>query len=210
MLGYSLAIASALVFYSDRFEATGAARIESGCITFGLREGQPWLHCHAVWTEADRRRRCGHVSPEESRIGEPVRLSAWLIDGAAFVVGADAETNFSLFQAAAVPAANLEHNALVVRVRPNQDLCTSLEIVCQAHGVRHARVRGGVGSLVGAAFVDGRSVVPFVTEVFLRQGVITPGPDGSLRADVDVSMVDNTGHRRYRAEPGRVGGPAIA
>lgn len=181
------------VYFSDRFEAAGAARLESGCITFGLRDGLPWLHCHAVWTESDGRRRCGHISPEESRIEEPIRLSAWLIDGADFVVGADPETNFSLFQAAAVPAPDVEANALVVRVRPNEDLCTALETVCQAHGITQARVRGGVGSLVGAAFDDGRTVEPFVTEVFIREGVIAPGPDGTLRAQVDVSMVDNTG-----------------
>lgn len=181
------------VYFSDRFEAAGAARLESGCITFGLRDGRPWLHCHAVWTESDGRRRCGHISPEESRIDEPIRLSAWLIDGADFVVGADAETNFSLFQATAAPAGDEEPNALVVRVRPNEDLCTALESVCHEHGIRHARVRGGVGSLVGAAFDDGRTVEPFVTEVFIREGVIAPGPDGSPRAQVDVSMVDHTG-----------------
>ncbi|NPC57308.1 PCC domain-containing protein [Caenimonas soli] len=181
------------VYFSDRFEAVGAARLESGCITFGLRDGQSWLHCHAVWTESDGRRRCGHISPAESLVAEPIRLSAWLIAGANFVVSADAETNFSLFQPAAIPTPNIDTNALVVRVRPNEDLCTSLENVCMAHGIRNAQVRGGVGSLVGAAFDDGRTVEPFVTEVFIRQGHIAPGPDGSLRADVDISLVDHTG-----------------
>lgn len=181
------------VYFSDRFEATGAARLESGCITLGLRDGQPWLHCHAVWTESDGQRRCGHISPAESQVDEPIRLSAWLIDGANFVVGADAETNFNLFQPVVVPTHNVDIDALVVRVRPNEDLCTSLERVCMDHGIRNAKVRGGVGSLVGAAFDDGRTVEPFVTEVFIRQGLIASGPDGSLRADVVVSLVDHTG-----------------
>ena len=181
------------VYFSDRFEAIGAARLESGCVTFGLRDGQPWLHCHAVWTESDGRRRCGHISPAESKIAEPIRLSAWLIDGADFVVSADAETNFSLFQPAVIPNHNIDINALVVRVRPNEDLCTSLENACMAHGIRNARVRGGVGSLVGAAFDDARTVEPFVTEVFIRKGLVAPGPDGALRADVDISLVDYTG-----------------
>ena len=181
------------VYFSDRFEAIGAAHLESGCITFGLREGQPWLHCHAVWTESDGRRRCGHISPAESKIAEPIRLSAWLIAGADFVVSADAETNFSLFQPAVIPNHDIDINALVVRVRPNEDLCTSLESACKAHGIRNAKVRGGVGSLVGAAFDDARTVEPFVTEVFIRKGLVAPGPDGALRADVDISLVDQTG-----------------
>jgi predicted DNA-binding protein with PD1-like motif len=181
------------VYFSDRFEAIGAAHLESGCITFGRRDGQPWLHCHAVWTESDGQRRCGHISPAESKIAEPIRLSAWLIAGADFIVSADAETNFSLFQPAVIPNHNLDINALVVRVRPNEDLCTSLESACMAHGIRNAEVRGGVVSLVGAAFNDGRTVEPFVTEVFIHKGLIAPGPDGALRAHVDVSLVDHTG-----------------
>ena len=136
-----------------------------------------------------------------------MRLSAWLLAGADFVVGADAETNFSLFQPAAIPDHNFDINALVVRVRPNEDLCTSLESACMAHGIRNAKVRGGVGSLVGAAFDDARTVEPFVTEVFIRKGLIAPGPDGALRADVDISLVDHTGQMaegrlQARTEPG--------
>lgn len=182
------------VYYSDRFEAIGAARIDSGCITYGQREGRPWLHCHAVWIESDGRRHCGHVLPAESKVDEPIHLNAWLLEGADFVARADHETNFTLFQ----PVARLGRNgggdaALVVRVRPNEDICTALESVCAAHGIRRARIRGGVGSLIGAVFDDGRAVEPFITEVFIRRGLIAPGPDGSLRADVDVGMVDHTG-----------------
>ena len=30
-------------------------------------------------------------------------------------------------------------------------------------------------------------------EVFIRKGLIAAGPDGALRADVDISLVDQTG-----------------
>ena len=182
-----------VAFYSERFEARGAARIESGCITFGRRDGQPWLHCHAIWTESDGRRRCGHVLPAESRVDTPLRLEACLLDGAAFEVAADAETNFDLFQVTTHSARAGGVNALVVQLRPNQDLCLALETICAERGIRHGRIRGGVGSLIGAVFDDGRTVEPFVTEVFIRHGVVAPGADGLPRADVDVGLVDHTG-----------------
>lgn len=182
------------VSFSERFDAAGPARLESGCITVGQRDGRPWLHCHAIWTDPEGRRRCGHVAPECSRIDEPLRLSAWLMAGADFVVGADAETNFSIFQATAAPEAPAWPNALVVRLRPNEDLCAALERVCAGHGIRHARVRGGVGSLVGAVFDDGRTVGPVPAEVFIRSGTIAPGPAGLPQAMVEAGMVDDTGH----------------
>jgi predicted DNA-binding protein with PD1-like motif len=182
-----------VAFYSERFEARGAARIESGCITYGRRDGQPWLHCHAIWTESDGRRRCGHVLPAESRVDTPLRLQACLLDGAVFEVAADAETNFDLFQVKAQSAHAGGTDALVVQVRPNQDLCGALEALCAERGVRRARIRGGVGSLIGAVFDDGRTVEPFITEVFIRHGIVAPGADGRPQADVDIGLVDHTG-----------------
>jgi hypothetical protein len=82
---------------------------------------------------------------------------------------------------------------LVLRVRPNQDLCTALETVCARHHVRRGVVRGGVGSLVGAVFDDGRTVEPFITEAYIRRGSIAPGPDGLPCAELDIGLVDHTG-----------------
>jgi predicted DNA-binding protein with PD1-like motif len=182
-----------VAYFSERFEAAGAARIESGSVTFGSRDGEPTLHCHATWTESDGRRRSGHVLAAESQVEHPTRLHAWMIDGAAFEVSPDAETNFSLLQVAAKPAGSDSTNGLVVRVRPNQDLCVALETLCVERHIRRARICGGVGSLIGTIFDDGRTVEPFVTEVFIRRGVIEPGIDGAPRAEVDVGLVAHTG-----------------
>ncbi|CAN7431034.1 DUF296 domain-containing protein [Acidovorax sp. LjRoot66] len=182
-----------VAYFSDRFEATGEARIESGSITFGLRKGEPSLHCHAIWTEPDGRRRSGHLIPNESRVASPVQLQAWMLEGAGFEAAADLETNFNLMQVSAGDAPPGGTNALVVRLRPNQDLCLALEGLCAERNIRRASIRGGVGSLIGAVFDDGRTVEPFVTEVFVRAGKIEPGPDGSLRASVDVGLVAHSG-----------------
>jgi predicted DNA-binding protein with PD1-like motif len=182
-----------VAYFSERFEAQGAARIESGSITFGLRDGEPTLHCHATWVESDGRRRSGHLLPAESIVDEPVQLDAWVLDGAAFEVAPDAETNFSLFQVSAKAPEAGGTEALVVRLRPNQDLCLALEALCAERGIRQGRIRGGVGSLIGAVFDDGRIVEPFVTEVFIRSGVIAPDATGAPRAAVDVGLVAHTG-----------------
>lgn len=182
-----------VAYFSQRYESRGAARIESGSITYGLRDGQPSLHCHATWTEADGQRSSGHLLAAESWVEQPSRIDAWMLHGAAFEVQPDAETNFSLLQV--IPTARLPGGieALVVRVRPNEDLCLALEALCAENNIRRGRIRGGVGSLIGTVFVDGRTVEPFVTEVFIRSGVIEPCTDGALRADLDVGLVAYTG-----------------
>jgi predicted DNA-binding protein with PD1-like motif len=177
----------------QRYESRGAARIESGSITYGLRDGQPSLHCHATWIEADGHRRGGHVLAAESRVERPARIDAWMLDGAAFEVQPDAETNFSLLQVTPTAARPGGLEALAVRVCPNEDLCLALEAICAERNIRRGRIRGGVGSLIGSVFDDGRTVEPFVTEVFLRGGVIEPGSDGALRAEVDIGLVAHTG-----------------
>ena len=182
-----------VAYFSQRYESSGAARIESGSITYGLRDGQPSLHCHATWIEADGQRRSGHVLAAESRVEQPARIDAWMLDGAAFEVQPDAETNFSLLQVTPTAARSGGLEALVVRVRPNEDLCLALELLCAERNIRRGRIRGGVGSLIGSVFDDGRTVEPFVTEVFIRRGVIEPGTDGALRAAVDVGLVAHTG-----------------
>jgi predicted DNA-binding protein with PD1-like motif len=182
-----------VAYFSERFEANGAARVESGSITFGARDGEPSLHCHATWVESDGRRRSGHVLASESRVETPVRLEGWMLDGAAFEVAPDAETNFNLLQVSTGAPRSGDSNGLVVRVRPNQDLCLALEGICAERKIRRARVCGGVGSLIGTVFDDGRKVDPFVTEVFIRRGVIEPGADGAPRAEVDVGLVAHTG-----------------
>jgi predicted DNA-binding protein with PD1-like motif len=182
-----------VAYFSERFAAQGAARIESGSITFGLRDGEPSLHCHATWIESDGRRRSGHVLAAESRVDLPLRLEGWMLDGAAFEAASDAETNFKLFQVTARAAGPGGSEALAVRVRPNQDLCLALEGLCSELGIRRARILGGVGSLIGAVFDDGRTVEPFVTEAFIRNGAIESGVDGAPRATVDIGLVAHTG-----------------
>ncbi len=182
------------VYFSDRFDAPGAVQLIDASVTFGQRDAAPWLHCHARWQDADGTPHCGHVLPEDAVLAAPMAATAWLMDGAVFDVVPDAETRFTLFKPLPQPpAGDAPPNALAVRVPPNADICSALEAVCRTHGITHATVRGGVGSTVGALFEDGRRVEPFVTEVLVQQGRITPGPDGQPEAQLDVALVDHTG-----------------
>lgn len=182
------------VYFSDRFDAPGAVQLLEGSVTFGLRDGAPWLHCHARWTDPDGTPHCGHLLPDEAVLATPQAATAWVLDGAAFTVVPDAETGFTLFRPLPCPpASDAMPQALAVRVAPNEDICSALEAVCAARGITQATVRGGVGSTVGAAFDDGRVVEPFVTEVLVQHGRIAPGPDGRPQAALDVALVDHTG-----------------
>lgn len=182
------------VYFSDRFDAPGAVQLIEASVTYGQRNGAPWLHCHARWRDADGTPHCGHLLPEDVVLTTPMTATAWLMDGAAFTVVPDAETGFTLFRPLpCVPACDTPPNALAVRVAPNEDICHALEAVCAARGITHATVRAGVGSTVGAAFDDGRVVEPFVTEVLVQQGRIAPGAGGQPEAMLEVSLVDHTG-----------------
>jgi predicted DNA-binding protein with PD1-like motif len=182
-------------FYSDTFRPAGIARLKCGAMTLGERDGAPFFHCHGLWTEIDGRLHGGHILPEESIVAESFVVEAFGIDGAMFTAEPDGETNFKLFGPVARTAtgAKADRRALALRLRPNQDFAAALETFCRQHGILRARIHGGVGSTIGAHFTDGRTVVPFATELAIKAGSIAPGPDGTLQADLDIALVDYLG-----------------
>jgi predicted DNA-binding protein with PD1-like motif len=182
-------------FYSDTFRPAGITRLRIGAMTLGSRDGAPFFHCHALWTEADGRAGGGHVLPEETVVAEPFEVDAFGLDGAVFTAEPDAETNFKLFGPvpSAASKAQTTSRAYALRLRPNQDFAGALEAFCREQGITRARLHGGVGSIIGARFADGRSVEPFATEMAVRAGAIALGAEGRLEATLDVALVDYTG-----------------
>ncbi len=172
-------------FYSTSFTPPGVTPVETARVTFGMRDGADWLHAHGFWTAAGQRTG-GHILPYETIIAEPIAARAWLLRDACFAARHDPETNFTLF--APEPAAAGQAASLAVRLRPNQDISHALETICAAHGITHATIAGGVASIIGAHFDDGRIAPHFATEMFIRSGTITP--DG---AALDVALIDFTG-----------------
>jgi predicted DNA-binding protein with PD1-like motif len=182
-------------FYSDTFRPAGITRLNLGAMTLGERDGAPFFHCHGLWTETDGDTHGGHILPEESIVAESFEVDAYGIDGAMFIAEPDPETNFKLFGpvARAVTNANTTSRAFALRLRPNQDFAAALESFCRQHGILRARIRGGVGSTIGAHFSDGCRVVPFATELAIKAGAIAPGADGTLHAELDIVLVDYLG-----------------
>ena len=179
-------------FYSETFRPPGVTRLEAGALTLGRRDGAPFFHCHALWREADGKRSGGHILPEGTSIAEPAHARAFGLDGAIFEAAQDAETNFKLFGPVAAPRSGAEAplRAIAVRPRPNQDFAGALGCLLRERGLRSARLRGGVGSTIGAAFTDGRVVESFATEVFVRSGRVFANPGESV---LDVGLIDYTG-----------------
>ena len=182
-------------FYSDTFRPAGVTRFERGALTFGARDSAPFFHCHAICREADGKRSGGHVLPEEAVLAEDAIVQAFGIDGAAFEGAADPETNFKLFGPVSTPArgARTDRRAFALRLRPNQCLHAALEDFARENGLRNARIFGGVGSTIGAAFEDGREVLNFATEIFISDGRIAGDAAGAPVAELDVGVVDYTG-----------------
>jgi predicted DNA-binding protein with PD1-like motif len=182
-------------FYSDTYRPTGTTRLKVGAMTLGARDGAAFFHCHALWTEADGRLSGGHMLPEETVVAESFEVDAFGIDGAVFTAEPDPETNFKLFGPvpSATTRAKAASRAFALRLRPNQDFAGSLETFCRQRGVMRARLHGGVGSIIGARFADGRSLVPFATELAVSSGSIAPGASGALEAQLDIALVDYLG-----------------
>jgi predicted DNA-binding protein with PD1-like motif len=182
-------------FYSDTFRPNGITRIRMGAMTLGMRDGAPFFHCHALWREADGRVNGGHILPEETVVAEPFEVDAFGIDGATFLAEPDAETGFKLFGPVAREAAGARDTvrAFALRLRPNQDFAGALEGFCRQRGILQARIRGGVGSIIGARFVDGSNLVPFATELAIGAGTIAPGGSGAPEAQLDIALVDYLG-----------------
>jgi predicted DNA-binding protein with PD1-like motif len=182
-------------FYSDTFRPIGITRLELGTLTLGQRDGAPFFHCHGLWREADGRISGGHMLPEETFVAEPFSVEAFGIDGAMFAAEVDVETNFKLFGPvpAKAVAAKTSSRAFAMRLRPNQDLAASLEAFCRERGIARAKIRGGVGSTIGARFTDCSVIEPFATELAITSGSIAPGASGAPEASLDVALVDHTG-----------------
>jgi predicted DNA-binding protein with PD1-like motif len=182
-------------FYSNTFQAAGITRLKMGAMTLGSRDGAPFFHCHALWTEADGRTGGGHILPEEAVVAEPFEVAAFGLDGAAFVAEPDPETNFRLFGPvpSAASGAETTSRAFALRIRPNRDFADALETFCRERGIVSAKLHGGVGSIIGARFADGRIVEPFATEMAVSAGGIVSGAGGALSAELDVALIDYTG-----------------
>lgn len=177
---------SHVAYFTAPRAPAGVTRLQRANLTFGWAEGVPFLHCHAVWVEPDGSRRGGHILPRETVVVEAGAATAWGCRDVTVATGFDPETNFTLFGVAGGTVAGAE--AVLARVRPNVDITLAVEEIAASRGWSDAVVRGSLGSLVGAAFADGRIVADLATEVLIRDGRVQGG-----RAELDLAVVDMEG-----------------
>jgi predicted DNA-binding protein with PD1-like motif len=178
--------ASHVAYFSAPRAPVGVTRIERANATFGWHLGQPFLHCHAAWIEPDGQRRGGHITNDETILASTIEVEAWGFDTLRIETSEDAETNFTLLQPLGRSAAGA--NAVLARVRPNQDIILAVESIARTHGIVNADIEGSVGSLIGTRFDDGREVTDHATEVLVRGGRIRDGV-----VTIDLMSVDMTG-----------------
>lgn len=187
-------------YYSAIHRPPGLTQLAHGAMTFGRREGAPFFHAHGLWREADGRESGGHLLPEETILARPARVTALAFTGAGYVWRHDSEINFTVPGPVAGPDTAERAESHLLRVRPNIEIHDAVEDYCRAAGIRSARLRGGVGSTIGALFDDGREVGAFATEVFIENGQIAPDAMGHPVAEIDIGLIDHTG----RIERGRL------
>ncbi len=181
--------ASHAAFYSAPRRPTGITRLDAAAITVGWRDGAPFFHCHALWTEADGKLGCGHVLPEETVIAAPIRATGAALLGARFEATQDEETGFRLFSPVATgtrpPARAIP--GLALRLAPNQDLVRALENAAVEARLGRAAVRGGVASTIGARFADAPPIAGFATELLVTRGIVGDA------SELDIAIVDLEG-----------------
>lgn len=173
-----------VAYFSAPFAPAGVTRIEQANATFGWSDGKPSIHCHAAWIEPDGSRRGGHILPLAAIVAEPAEATAWGFRTIRIDAKSDEETNFILFQ----PSGTTTGRGLVARIKPNEDILTALETTARVNGIRDAKVRGSLGSLIGARFTDGSRVDDHATEVLVRKGYIHDG-----YAAMELLVVDMQG-----------------
>lgn len=188
------------VYYSDRHVPDAPIELKLATVTVGKREEDLWLHCHASWVAIDGSLHCGHLLPDQTFLARPAQVKLSLLFDAGFVVCSDEHTRFSLFKPrilsspaeVTLPDASRLETGWCLRIAPNIDLSHALERFCDNQNIPNARIRGGVGSTIGAVFDDGRVVEPFVTELLVETGCIKQAGGKSL-AQLDIAMIDYTG-----------------
>jgi predicted DNA-binding protein with PD1-like motif len=176
---------SHVAYFTAPHAPEGITRIEHANATFGWADGKPFIHCHAVWIEADGRRRGGHILPHEAIVSAPGEVTAWGFNTIRIEAQPDPETNFTLFQPSGTSTTG---TGVVARVKPNEDIISAIETIARMHGISFATIRGSLGSLIGARFVHGGQVHDHATEVLVREGHIRDG-----KAMLDLLVVDMRG-----------------
>lgn len=175
-------------------------RITHGGGHFGRREGRGFIHSHSRWEARELAGPgMGHLLCDDCIIAHDATVQGWGLRGAGLVAEPDAETRFTLFRPQ--PTGPCTPNALLVTLRPNQEIGAALQALCAGTGIGAGIGAGidtgvawgiasgigmgalrieGIGSLVGTSFETAPAIESYGTEILIVEGRVTVS-DAALR-----------------------------
>jgi hypothetical protein len=154
-------------WYSRTHTITNAQIVDAG-VHLGMKDGAPFLHCHAILHDADGHMRLGHLLCPQSILAADVQVDGWGISGAHYVMKHDVETGFDLFQPEP-SVTNEGSNAFLCSLRPNEDIYALIGQITDL-----PMQIEGIGSLVGTTFHDS-VLTSYATEILLQYGDMAGG-----------------------------------
>ncbi|MBT2514721.1 DUF296 domain-containing protein [Arthrobacter sp. ISL-30] len=154
---------SAAVTFSSTHEALVPARVIAGSATVGFRDGERLAHCHAAWFDANGDVRGGHLWWETVIGPGPVHAIVHALDEVELINDTDPECNLPVFMPHPCPSRNLDQSgsvrAVMSRLAPGVEVASAVREIMREQGFERASIAGSVGSLVGAVFRRGDSVL---------------------------------------------------
>jgi predicted DNA-binding protein with PD1-like motif len=188
------------VTFSDVREASEPSHLLGGSATLGLRDGEPFTHCHATWVDTDGVLRGGHLLPDVEVGDVPIEVTVRALHDAEQTSGTDPETDMPVFTPAPTTtrrtSSHPSSRAVVARVRPAVDLHAAVKQVCRRHGFASAVVRGGLGSVVGARLQHRDGIVEVdgpATELTSLIGRARTDSSGDHHVTLSCTLVDRHG-----------------
>ncbi|UVI36287.1 PCC domain-containing protein [Brevibacterium spongiae] len=211
--------------FTQVFTVDAPARLRHAAATIGWRDGSPFCHIHASWTESEGTVKGGHLLPGTTAGTNGLTVRLFALPDVRLISDSDPETGFSTFaphpvtpaHATASASSELDlaeaarpADAVVTRVRPGEILDEAVLAVCRAAGFDSAEVVASLGSTTGAVFTGGTAPWPAVEFTHLS-GVVTgatasgtqrPAPQISLSGEVvDVDGEVSSGILESGANP---------
>lgn len=188
-----------VAWYSDT-QICSSATIREGVAILGWRDGRWFTHAHAYWSH-NNANHLGHLLPHTLVAEDASRITGWGLSGASFVAQEDPETEFTLYRTMQDSGAKPEAmNALITTLAPFEDLAASVAALANQLDTETFEVFG-LGSLAGAAFIDGKPMTGLISEILLQPGAVGRR-DGEVK--IPIRGVDLNGglHHGYVLEGG--------
>lgn len=162
-------------WYSETYSCD-AARLRHATAIVGQRDGDCWMHCHALW-DTENSAGMGHLLPDTLILANDATVTLFVFSGGTFDVALDEETAFSIFH---VHGERCLGNAFIAKINPHEDIYTALEELIVKSGFSRAGIFG-IGSLVGAHFEEGKPMECPISEVLIS-------PDASWDGDLKLPV----------------------